>query len=497
MIAQQQHHSGKHKRQFRTNYFMMIKTMHNQSYLHPDRLFSPVDKVRGIARDLYDSVVKLPLICPHGHTDPSWFANNLNFSDATELLIKPDHYIFRMLYSQGVPLESLGIKRRDAQPVETDNRKIWHTFAQHYHLFRGTPCRIWLDTTFHTEFGMKAPLHEGNADEYFDSITAKLATDAFKPRALYERFHIEVIATTESPLDDLRYHKAIRDSDWNGKVISAFRPDAVVDPDYEGFSDNLVKLGEITGENTHTWEGYLAALRNRRSYFASLGATSTDHGHPSATTADLDLASCKKLFVGALAGTLNHTEAELFRGQMLTEMAGMSIEDGMVMQLHPASYRNHNAQLFTGFGRDKGADIPQQVEFTRSLKPLLDKYGNDTRLSLILFTLDESVYSRELAPLAGHYPALKIGPPWWFHDSPEGMQRYRQQITETAGFYNTVGFNDDTRALLSIPARHDVARRMDCNFLAEMVADHRLRLDEAHELAYELSYGLAKKAYKL
>lgn len=471
--------------------------MLKQQFLHPDRLFSSSDKVRGIARELYNQINQLPLICPHGHTDPSWFANNKNFADATEMLIKPDHYIFRMLYSQGVPLEQLGIPRKDGQQVECDNRKIWHTFAKHYHLFRGTPCRIWLDTTFQNEFEMESPLSSQNADTYFDVITEKLATEAFKPRELFDRFNIEVIATTESPLDNLKHHQAIRDSEWNGRVISAYRPDPVVDPDYEGFAQNVQTLGELTGENTQEWQGYLAALRQRRDYFSALGATSTDHGHPTATTADLPLSECKQLLSKALQGTISPSEAELFRGQMLTEMAAMSIDDGMVMQLHPGSYRNHNPLLFKSFGRDKGADIPTQIEFVTGLKPLLDKYGNDPRLSLILFTLDESVYARELAPLAGHYPALKIGPPWWFHDSPEGMRRYREQVTETAGFYNTVGFNDDTRALLSIPARHDVARRMDCNFLAEFVVDHRLRIDEAHELAYELSYGLAKKAYKL
>jgi glucuronate isomerase len=182
---------------------------------------------------------------------------------------------------------------------------------------------------------------------------------------------------------------------------------------------------------------------------------------------------------------------------MLVEMARMSLEDGLVMQIHPGSYRNHNRGLFERFGRDKGADIPMQTDYVNSLRPLLQRYGNEPDLTVILFTLDETVYSRELAPLAGHYPILKLGPPWWFHDSPEGMRRFREQVTETAGFYNTVGFNDDTRAFLSIPARHDVARRMDCSFLAKLVVEHRLPEDEAHEVARDLAYNLAKAAYKL
>lgn len=306
-----------------------------------------------------------------------------------------------------------------------------------------------------------------------------------------------MISTTESPLDDLRHHRAILESDWQGRVISAFRPDPVVDPEFEGFADNVAKLADITGESCDTFTGYLAALFKRRAYFISLGVTASDHGHPTAETADLSPQACQDLYQTVIQGKVSPVNAELFRAQMLTEMAKMSIADGLIMQIHPGSFRNHNPTLFSLFGRDKGADIPMQTEYVNALKPLLNKFGNNPDLTIILFTLDETVYSRELAPLAGHYPALKLGPSWWFHDSPEGMRRFRQQVTETAGFYNTVGFNDDTRAFLSIPARHDVARRMDCNFLSQLVTEHRLEEDEALELAYELAYGLAKRAYRL
>jgi len=340
-------------------------------------------------------------------------------------------------------------------------------------------------------------LDAGTADLYFDTIAERLAQDAFRPRALFERFGIEVIATTESPLDRLAHHQAIRASGWAGRVITAYRPDPVVDPEFEGFTDNLRALAELTGEDCFSWAGYLAAHRQRRAFFKAMGATSTDHGHPSALTADLSAGAAEALFRKVASGGASAAEAELFRAQMLTEMAAMSLDDGLVMQLHPGSFRNHNPSLFAQFGRDKGADIPMRVEFVHALKPLLDRFGNDPRLTLILFTLDESTYSRELAPLAGHYPCLKLGPAWWFHDSPEGMRRYRRLCTETAGFYNTVGFNDDTRAFLSIPARHDMARRIDCGFLAEQVAEHRLEDWEAAELAQELAYGLAKRTYKL
>jgi glucuronate isomerase len=462
-----------------------------------DRLFPADPATRAVARRLYEAVRHLPIISPHGHTDPRWFAENERFADPARLLVVPDHYVFRMLHSQGVRLEDLGVPRRDGGPVETDPRAIWRRFAAHWHLFRGTPTRLWLDQTFQDLFGLDVRLSADTADETFDAIAACLARDEFRPRALYERFNIEVIATTESPLDDLRWHAMIRASGWPGRVITAYRPDPVVDPDFEGFQANLDRLGEMTGEDTRSWRGYLAAHRARRAVFRSFGATASDHGHPTAATANLDPADAERLFARVAAGRAEPGDAELFRAQMLTEMARMSLDDGLVMQIHPGSFRNHDAAVFDRFGRDKGADIPMPTGYVAALKPLLDAFGAERGLSVILFTLDETAYSRELAPLAGHYPCLKLGPAWWFFDSPEGMRRYRELVTETAGFYNTVGFNDDTRAFPSIPARHDVSRRVDCGFLADLVVTHRLDEDEAHEVAHDLAYRLAKEAYRL
>ncbi|GGZ88431.1 glucuronate isomerase [Novosphingobium arvoryzae] len=460
--------------------------------LHPDRLL-PVDPdTRAIARQLYGTIKDLPIISPHGHTDPEWFATNANFGNAAELLLHPDHYVFRMLYSQGVPLAALGIGNPAADP-----RESWRLFAERYHLFRGTPSRMWLDWVFAEVFGMGVQLGAATSDLYFDTITEMLATQGFRPRALFERYNIEVIATTESPLDSLEHHATIRASGWQGRVITAYRPDPVIDPEFEGFQANLDALSALTGEDCRSWQGYLAAHRRRRAFFAEMGATSTDHGHPTAQTANLTAAESEALFAKVSSGRFTPAEAELFRAQMVTEMAAMSLDDGLVMQLHPGSFRNHNAGLFTALGRDKGADIPTRTDYVHALKPLLDRFGNEAGLSLILFTLDESAYARELAPLAGHYPCLKLGPAWWFHDSPEGMRRFREMTTETAGFYNTVGFNDDTRAFLSIPARHDVARRVDCAFLARLVAEHRIEDWEAAELAQDLTYNLAKAAYRL
>jgi glucuronate isomerase len=465
--------------------------------LHSDRLFAAEPTQRALSRALYATIKDLPIVSPHGHTDPRWYADNEPFSNASALFITPDHYVFRMLYSQGIPLEELGIPRRDGSRSEPDARKIWRTFAAHYHLFRGTPTRLWLDHAFHEVFGIRERLTTESADRLFDRINDCLARPEFLPRALFERFNIEVIATTESPLDPLAHHAKLRDSGWKGRVVTAYRPDPVVDPEFEGFRANVARLSEITGEDTSTWQGYLAAHRQRRAFFKTMGATSTDHGHPTALTCDLTTPECRALFARVLAGEASSGEAEIFRGQMLTEMARLSLEDGLVMQIHPGSFRNHNPAILERFGRDQGADIPTRTDYVRALKPLLDRFGNERALIVILFTLDESVYARELAPLAGHYPILRLGPPWWFHDSPEGMLRFRAQATETAGFYNTVGFNDDTRAFLSIPARHDVARRIDCRFLAQLVAEHRVEEDEAFELAPELAYGLAKRAYRL
>ncbi len=465
--------------------------------LHADRLFSSDAAQRHMARTLYETVKDLPIISPHGHTDPSWFATNAPFANPAELLITPDHYVFRMLYSQGIPMEHVGVPRADGGWTETDPRKIWRLFAENYWRFRGTPSRLWHDWVYSHVFGLTVRLGPDTADHYYDVIAQKLGQDDFLPRALFERFNIEVIATTESPLDLLEHHQAIASSGWQGRVITAFRPDPVLDPDYEGFVDNLRTLSEITGQDALSYQGYLAALRDRRAYFKAHGATSTDHGHPTAKTALLREEEAIALFARVTNGPVSAEDAETFRAHMLVEMAGMSVEDGLVMQIHPGSFRNHNAGVFTRFGRDKGSDIPTRTDYVRDLKPLLDRYGNDPRLSVIVFTLDESTYARELAPLAGHYPALKLGPAWWFHDSPEGMRRFREMTTETAGFYNTVGFNDDTRAFLSIPARHDVARRMDCAWLAQLVCDHRLEADEAAEIAYDLAYRLAKEAYRL
>ena len=464
--------------------------------LHNDRLFPADTSCRSVARRLYEHIKGLPIISPHGHTDPAWFAINDCFPDPYTLLVAPDHYLLRMLYSQGVGMADMGIK--DICGASTSNpRAAWRIFAKHQHLFRGTPSGLWLDHVYKEVFGQSVRLSEFTADEYYDSIAEQLITDEFRPRQIFDRFNIEFLSTTESAIDTLRYHKVLRDSDWNGNVATTYRPDSVVDPEHHQFKQSLQRFGELTGEGVYSWDGYLRAHRMRRADFIALGATATDHGHPTAQTANLSPDDCRKLFERVTTGRATRNEAELFRAQMLTEMARMSVDDGLVMQIHPGACRNHNAWLFDNYGSDKGADIPVRTEYTTALKPLLDEFGNNTDLTVIVFTLDETTYARELAPLAGHYPCLLLGPPWWFHDSPEGLLRFREQTTETAGFYNTAGFNDDTRALFSIPARHDTSRRVDCAYLARLVCEHRLSETDAHTIANDLTTTLPKRAYRI
>jgi glucuronate isomerase len=461
--------------------------------LHPDRLFPADAAKRSIARQLFATIENLPIVSPHGHTDPSWWSANPAFTDAANLFVIPDHYVQRMLISQGVSFESLGI----GPNAETDPRKIWNCFAEHYRLFHGTPSRLWIDHALAQVFGITEDLSESTADNIFDEIGAKLETDAYRPRALYDGFGITAIATTDSALDDLHQHQAVAASDWTGRVLPTYRPDAVIDPEFEGFLQNLDHFGDLTGFDTGHWHGYLDAHRSRRAFFKANGATATDHGHPTAQTANLPDAEARALFERIRSDQASAEDCEAFRAQMLTEMARMSVEDGLVMQLHAGSHRNHNRSVFNRYGRDRGFDIPSRTNFFDALKPLLNAVGLDPRLTLILFTLDESTYARELAPLAGAYPSLLLGPPWWFNDSFEGIRRFRETTTETAGIFNTAGFNDDTRALCSIPARHDVARRCDCAYLADLVTTHRLSEDAAFDLAREMATGLATRAYKL
>jgi glucuronate isomerase len=465
--------------------------------LEKDRFFDSDPGIRRVARALYEETRELPLICPHGHVDPRLLAENRPFPEPTALLIIPDHYIFRMLYSQGIPMEALGIPTRDGTPVETDPRRVWQLFGEHYYLFRGTPTGVWFNQELHDVFGVRTKLSGETAQRIYDEIAEKLESPEFRPRALFERFNIEVLTTTDAATDTLEHHRAIQESGWQGRVIPAFRPDAVFRIASPAWQAEVDKLGEVSGTPVSDYAGLISALEERRAFFRSMGATSTDHAVLEPRTERLPDDEAERLFQKARGGEATQADQARFEAHMLMEMARMSVEDGMVMQLHPGSLRDHNQRIFERYGLDKGADIPVATEYTRNLQPLLNAYGNDPRFTLVLFTLDESTYARELAPLAGHYPALQLGPAWWFHDSIEGMKRFREQTTETAGIYNTAGFNDDTRAFCSIPARHDLARRVDANFLAGLVARHIVDMDDAREMARALAYDLARNTYKL
>ncbi len=462
-----------------------------------DFCFDPDPAQRGVARDLYAQVTDLPLVCPHGHVDPRLFAEDAPLGTPADLFIIPDHYVFRMLYSQGISLEQLGVPSRDGGAVETDHRKIWQIFADHFYLYRGTPTGLWLTQEMRQVFGVDERLCSRNAQEIYDHIASMLATPEFRPRLLYKRFNIEVLCTTDAATDPLDAHRAIRLSGWQGAIRPTFRPDKVVNIDSPGWLENIQALSQVSGVDISSYQGYIQALEQRRGFFKGMGATATDHAALTPYTLILDKEEAGRIFQRALRQQATADDARRFTGHMLVEMARMSVEDGLVMQIHPGSWRDHNLTLYEKFGADKGADIPIQTEYTQNLHPLLSRYGNDPRLGLILFTLDETSYSRELAPLAGHYPAVKLGPPWWFHDSLNGMRRYFDGVMETAGIYNTAGFNDDTRAFPSIPARHELWRRLSANWLAGLVVRHVIQPDEAADMAVELACGLARRAYRL
>ena len=464
---------------------------------HPDRLLPADPAVRLIARTLYDRTRSLPLVSPHGHCDPVALADDKPFEHPATELVTKDHYLLRMLYSQGVSLEALGVQPLQGEGAEVDGRRVWREFASRYPLFRGTPSKLWLDHTLEEVLGVAVPLTADNADAVYDEISTRLLQADCRPRALFDRIGIEFLATTEGALDLLESHARLRQSGWAGRVVPTFRPDDVVDPDRADFLANVAALGERTGADTSTWSGYLDALRSRRDSFVAAGATASDHGHPSPATADLSRRDAAELFARITAGHGRAGDAELFRGQLLVEMARMSLDDGLVLQIHAGAWRDHNRALAARFGPDRGADIPRAVDYVGGLKPLLDRFGNEPGLTVVVYTLDETTYSRELAPLAGHYPALRLGPPWWFYDSPEGIRRFYQSVVETAGFSNTVGFNDDARSLLSIPARHDVARRLNAGYLAGLVAEHRMEEEDAVEIAEDLAYNLARRAFRV
>jgi glucuronate isomerase len=473
-------------------------TAHPKWHLPEDRYFDPDPAQRRVAMELYRSVADLPIISPHGHVDPRLLADDhASFGSPVDLLIIPDHYIFRMLYSQGVRLEDLGIPRTDGVPVEKDHRRIWQIFADHYYLFRGTPTGAWLAHGLRDVFGIDEKLTGRTAQGIYDQIETKLRSQEFRPRALFKRFNIEVLCTTDAATDRLIHHQAIRNSHWDGTVRPTFRPDAVTNLLNPAWSENIKKLSEVSGIIVDSCPKFIKALEERRTFFKSMGARATDHAVESAYTAELSPTEAESIFQRGLQGKANAEDARRFTAHMVMESARMSFEDGLVMQLHVGAARDHNDLVYRCFGTDKGADIPVASEFTRNLRPLLNRYGIDSRLTLILFTLDESTYARELAPLAGHYPAVKLGPPWWFHDSINGMNRYFDRVMETAGIHNTAGFNDDTRAFLSIPARHDLWRRVAANWIAGLVVRGIVDTEDAREMILDLSYRLARKAYNL
>jgi len=467
--------------------------------LHPDRALPTDPAVRAVARTIYEQTRSLPLICMHGHVDAGVLADNADLGDPAQLLITPDHYVTRMLVSQGIPAERLGVPRRDGAAVESDPRAIWRLFCENWHLFRGTPSRYWLEHELFELFGVRVHPSAECADAIYDQVDAWLHEPAHRPQQLLGAFGIELISTTDPATSDLRHHERLRNQGLGHTVVPTFRPDAVVHLDRPTWAQDVKELARLAETDTSDYQGFLEALRRRRLAFVDAGALATDHGHLTADTEPLSSQDASRVYADALSGEVSGevgpAAARAFAGHMLHVMAGMSRDDGLVMQIHPGVLRDHHAGTSDTYGHDTGFDIPVAAEYTRALRPLLDAFGHEPTFRLILFTVDESTYSRELAPLAGAYPSVRLGAPWWFLDSPDGMRRFRELATETAGFYNTSGFVDDTRAFASIPARHDLSRRIDAGYLARLVAEHRMLEDEAVETAVDLAHTLPRTAY--
>jgi len=463
--------------------------------LDPDRCFAPEPRQRDLARHLYQSVRELPLVCPHGHVAPALIADDAALGDPASLLVVPDHYVVRMLYSQGVPMEDLGLARRDGGPFERDARAIWRRFSEHYHLFAGTPTGVWLKHELIELFGVDERPSAANADRLFDHLSARLADPAFRPKALFARLGVETLATTDAATDRLDLHEQLQADGFD--VRPTFRPDAVIDPTRDDWDEALTLLAERSGVAVDGYDSYLRAIEARRAAFKAAGGTATDHGAFSADIRWLDDDSATATFERLRSGRADALDRSRFASHMLAEMARMSADDGLVMQLHVGSQRDHHDAVYKRFGRDVGADIPVAAEWTRALRPLLNRLGAEPGFRLVLYTLDESTYGRELAPLAGHYPAVRLGAPWWFFDSVLGMERYLDAVVETAGIFNLAGFNDDTRAYPSIRARHDVWRRVSSNWLAGRVIRGLIDEDVAPSLAKALAYDLAKETYRL
>ncbi|MDR2931395.1 MAG: glucuronate isomerase [Propionibacteriaceae bacterium] len=464
--------------------------------LHPDRLFPADPAVREVARELYASVKDLPIISPHGHVPPVWIADDLEFHDPVSLLLTPDHYVTRLLHADGVSLATLGVPPGGDYLSEDQARAAWRVFCGRWPLFYGTPMKYWTEAVLAEVFGVDVRPSEQTADAIYDVIAAAIATKAYRPRALMDRFDIEFMATTDDPCDDLAHHdKLARDRSFHHRVVPTFRPDRYLEPGRAEWAGLVARLGEVAGEDTSTYAGWIAAMENRRAYFAAHGAVSSDHSHSDVNTTALTRDEAERVYGRALRGQASSSQAKGLQQTMLFEQARMASEDGLTMTLHPAVFRNHHTPTHQRYGADVGADIPLSVEFTRALQPMLDAFGVQPNFTLVVFTIDETVYSRELAPLAGFYPSMYVGVPWWFIDAPDAIRRFLEAVSESAGFSRTSGFIDDTRAFLSIPARHDMSRRMDCGHLARLVVEHRLDVDEAAQVAHDLVASNPRKVF--
>ncbi len=463
--------------------------------LHPDRHL-PIDShTRDVAREIYAASAPMPIVSPHGHVDPGLFVRNEPFADPTALLITPDHYVTRLLHARGADLRALGV---GTQLDEAGSRAAWQLLCEAWPALAGTAVRTWLEAELAGVFGVTEVPDAQHADALYDAVADRLASEQCRPRQLYGRFDLAVLATTDDPCDTLADHAALAaDPTWSGRVIPTFRPDRYLEPGEPEWPTHIANLAASSQIDCGSYEGYIAALEDRRQFFIAHGATSADHSHDDVGTAPLSQTDAARIYRAALGGTASAPEAVAFRRHMLGEMARMSCDDGLVMTLHPGVFRNHHRSTFRLLGPDTGHDLPRQVTFVEPLRPLLERFGTYPGFHLVCFTLDETTWARELAPLAGFYRAVRVGVPWWFLDAPAALVRFWDAIVDGVGFSRTSGFVDDTRALCSIPARHDLARRVEAGVLARLVVQHRIPLEEATALAVRLAGAQPIEVFKL
>ncbi len=449
---------------------------------HADRLFPADLSTRMLARRLYESVRGLPLVCSGVVADPSWFAENPALPDPAQVFVQSDRQVWAILRGHGVAPGQLGVAD-DGASIAGDPASVWKVFAANYHAFRGTPTRLWHDHAFSTLFGLNERLSADNSDRFYTRVAECLAKPEFRPRALFQRFNIELLSALATPFDSLDPYLAARGS-LKGRLVPTYCPDRLVDANNPGFITALDRFAELTSTDAWTWKGYLDAHRQRRAQFKSAGALAISQFALAARTADLPAEDAEKLFAKIVSRDFSPAEGDLFRAQMATEMARMSLDDGLVLQLH----------LDTPPVHDPEQKVPPPMPSVDGLLPLLQRFRGEPGLRVVACQDGLSAQADELARLASEYACLFVSAGG--SGGSEPMRRFRAMSFQNAAFYKTLNALQGQR-FIALAALTDAIRRLDCAFLAEFVVAHRLDEDEAHAMAKDVAYGISKKVYHL